>query len=161
MRIEDPPRRRHMVFLGGAVLANIVSVLVSTYDPCMLTGLDRWPTSMTCGYPSRSGKNREPARWRSLARDSRKAGTREGERRHEPLKTVAIEVWQLQTQRTSFTKKHSNLLIVCAFWLSNFVVCSYSHHPTGQPGPNTPPRQIWKLTTGNGLSVKDDRQCTS
>jgi actin-related protein len=25
VRIEDPPRRRHMVFLGGAVLANIVS----------------------------------------------------------------------------------------------------------------------------------------
>lgn len=24
VRIEDPPRRRHMVFLGGAVLANIV-----------------------------------------------------------------------------------------------------------------------------------------
>jgi len=22
--IEDPPRRRHMVFLGGAVLANII-----------------------------------------------------------------------------------------------------------------------------------------
>jgi len=27
VRIEDPPRRRHMVFLGGAVLANIVSFL--------------------------------------------------------------------------------------------------------------------------------------
>lgn len=27
VRIEDPPRRRHMVFLGGAVLANIVSKL--------------------------------------------------------------------------------------------------------------------------------------
>jgi hypothetical protein len=26
VRIEDPPRRRHMVFLGGAVLANIVSL---------------------------------------------------------------------------------------------------------------------------------------
>lgn len=25
VRIEDPPRRRHMVFLGGAVLANLVS----------------------------------------------------------------------------------------------------------------------------------------
>lgn len=24
VRIEDPPRRRHMVFLGGAVLANLV-----------------------------------------------------------------------------------------------------------------------------------------
>ena len=28
VRIEDPPRRRHMVFLGGAVLANIVSLQV-------------------------------------------------------------------------------------------------------------------------------------
>ena len=27
VRIEDPPRRRHMVFLGGAVLANIVSLV--------------------------------------------------------------------------------------------------------------------------------------
>ena len=27
VRIEDPPRRRHMVFLGGAVLANLVSLL--------------------------------------------------------------------------------------------------------------------------------------
>lgn len=26
VRIEDPPRRRHMVFLGGAVLANLVSL---------------------------------------------------------------------------------------------------------------------------------------
>lgn len=26
VRIEDPPRRRHMVFLGGAVLANLVSI---------------------------------------------------------------------------------------------------------------------------------------
>ena len=25
LRIEDPPRRRHMVFLGGAVLANIMA----------------------------------------------------------------------------------------------------------------------------------------
>lgn len=29
VRIEDPPRRRHMVFLGGAVLANIVCSLLS------------------------------------------------------------------------------------------------------------------------------------
>lgn len=25
VRIEDPPRRRHMVFLGGAVLASIMA----------------------------------------------------------------------------------------------------------------------------------------
>lgn len=31
VRIEDPPRRRHMVFLGGAVLANIVRQY--RYDP--------------------------------------------------------------------------------------------------------------------------------
>ena len=24
MKVEDPPRRKHMVFLGGAVLANIM-----------------------------------------------------------------------------------------------------------------------------------------
>ena len=30
VRIEDPPRRRHMVFLGGAVLANIVSITMNT-----------------------------------------------------------------------------------------------------------------------------------
>lgn len=27
IRIEDPPRRKHMVFLGGAVLADIMKVL--------------------------------------------------------------------------------------------------------------------------------------
>ncbi|KAI4185834.1 MAG: hypothetical protein L6R41_003881 [Letrouitia leprolyta] len=34
VRIEDPPRRRHMVFLGGAVLANIVS-LPKTLDQAL------------------------------------------------------------------------------------------------------------------------------
>ena len=33
VRIEDPPRRRHMVFLGGAVLANIVSATFSPLCP--------------------------------------------------------------------------------------------------------------------------------
>lgn len=35
VRIEDPPRRRHMVFLGGAVLANLVRTLKTTlpYPP--------------------------------------------------------------------------------------------------------------------------------
>jgi actin-related protein 2 len=32
VRIEDPPRRRHMVFLGGAVLANLVCS--SSSSPC-------------------------------------------------------------------------------------------------------------------------------
>ncbi len=29
IRIEDPPRRKHMVFLGGAVLANVMKDRVS------------------------------------------------------------------------------------------------------------------------------------
>lgn len=33
VRIEDPPRRRHMVFLGGAVLANLVSLLSFLLPP--------------------------------------------------------------------------------------------------------------------------------
>lgn len=33
VRIEDPPRRRHMVFLGGAVLANLVSFPFCYYRP--------------------------------------------------------------------------------------------------------------------------------
>ena len=32
VRIEDPPRRRHMVFLGGAVLANIVCSITLSLD---------------------------------------------------------------------------------------------------------------------------------
>ena len=36
VRIEDPPRRRHMVFLGGAVLANIVS-LNPLFNPTVQT----------------------------------------------------------------------------------------------------------------------------
>lgn len=37
VRVEDPPRRRHMVFLGGAVLANIVGVLLRQQHRHMLT----------------------------------------------------------------------------------------------------------------------------
>lgn len=59
VRIEDPPRRRHMVFLGGAVLANIVS---RVQDFRILTGSsrcrDRWQTRKTCGYRSRSGRSK-------------------------------------------------------------------------------------------------------
>lgn len=32
LRIEDPPRRKHMVFLGGAVLADIMKGMDSWYD---------------------------------------------------------------------------------------------------------------------------------
>ena len=31
LRIEDPPRRRHMVFLGGAVLANVMKDHANMY----------------------------------------------------------------------------------------------------------------------------------
>ena len=31
VRIEDPPRRRHMVFLGGAVLANVMKDHANMY----------------------------------------------------------------------------------------------------------------------------------
>ena len=36
VRIEDPPRRRHMVFLGGAVLANIVSTPFHTFQSAVM-----------------------------------------------------------------------------------------------------------------------------
>lgn len=71
VRIEDPPRRRHMVFLGGAVLANIVSQIKSNQinqinpsqesagsnlltmpPPC------RWPTRRACGYQRLNGKSK-------------------------------------------------------------------------------------------------------
>jgi actin-related protein 2 len=32
VRIEDPPRRRHMVFLGGAVLANVMKDHANMYS---------------------------------------------------------------------------------------------------------------------------------
>jgi len=31
LRIEDPPRRKHMVYLGGAVLAGIMKVWVKCF----------------------------------------------------------------------------------------------------------------------------------
>ena len=37
VRIEDPPRRRHMVFLGGAVLANIMAD-----KPAMWISKEEW-----------------------------------------------------------------------------------------------------------------------
>ena len=46
VRIEDPPRRRHMVFLGGAVLANIVCFAsqLHCFQGCMTFDADisRW-----------------------------------------------------------------------------------------------------------------------
>lgn len=63
VRIEDPPRRRHMVFLGGAVLANIVSDVLLSH----ILGLTncRWQTRRTCGYQRQSGRSRGQERWRS------------------------------------------------------------------------------------------------
>jgi actin-related protein 2 len=69
VRIEDPPRRRHMVFLGGAVLANLVSlhhILFLSESEANLCN-NRSPTRTTCGYPSRSGRNKVLVHWPSLA----------------------------------------------------------------------------------------------
>lgn len=68
VRIEDPPRRRHMVFLGGAVLANIVrsSWTFETLPP-QLTYY-RWRTGRTCGFQRRNGRSRVSGLWRSLVR---------------------------------------------------------------------------------------------
>lgn len=62
IRIEDPPRRRHMVFLGGAVLANIVrqhlSILLNLPRAIRSNQDNRWPTRRTCGSPSKNGRNK-------------------------------------------------------------------------------------------------------
>lgn len=62
-----------MVFLGGAVLANIVShiiyELVQRYNMLMRC---RWRTRTTCGYPSRNGRSRVHVLWTSWVQgDSR------------------------------------------------------------------------------------------
>jgi actin-related protein 2 len=79
VRIEDPPRRRHMVFLGGAVLANIVGTLPSisyadTNSRC------RWRIRRTCGYQSRSGRSRAPEHWTSLEPDEATIGRNQSRR---------------------------------------------------------------------------------
>jgi actin-related protein 2 len=43
VRIEDPPRRRHMVFLGGAVLANVMKDHANMYISCY-NAENRWVT---------------------------------------------------------------------------------------------------------------------
>lgn len=59
-----------MVFLGGAVLANIVSApTVLAAFSGMTTHASRWRTRKTCGYRSKSGRSRAHAHWRSLVRD--------------------------------------------------------------------------------------------
>jgi hypothetical protein len=50
VRIEDPPRRRHMVFLGGAVLANLVCSFPIHPEFIDTDDIDiRSPTKKTCG----------------------------------------------------------------------------------------------------------------
>lgn len=49
VRIEDPPRRRHMVFLGGAVLANLVSTIHKLMKNEVMANMFRSPTRKTCG----------------------------------------------------------------------------------------------------------------
>lgn len=44
VRIEDPPRRRHMVFLGGAVLANVMKDHANMYNTPLIVPDCRWVT---------------------------------------------------------------------------------------------------------------------
>jgi hypothetical protein len=58
-----------MVFLGGAVLANIVSSLEILPVSNKLTDVFRWPTRKACGYPSKNGKNKVLVLWTSWVHD--------------------------------------------------------------------------------------------
>lgn len=69
VRIEDPPRRRHMVFIGGAVLANIVRLSCTFTMLLEKLILFRCRTRRACGFLRRSGKNRVRVLWRSSAVD--------------------------------------------------------------------------------------------
>jgi Actin len=60
VRIEDPPRRRHMVFLGGAVLANVMKDHENMYGP-WYRGVDLG------GLQRRSGRSWGRRVWRSWA----------------------------------------------------------------------------------------------
>jgi len=53
VRIEDPPRRKHMVFLGGAVLANIVSVFLILPRPFQAKLTRELISSLSSYYPAR------------------------------------------------------------------------------------------------------------
>lgn len=68
VRIEDPPRRRHMVFLGGAVLANIVSPHLHNAVRYSLT-YRRWQTRRIYGFQKQSGKSKAHEPWQNWARD--------------------------------------------------------------------------------------------
>jgi hypothetical protein len=64
-----------MVFLGGAVLANIVSLPLKNpfriEESKKLTDVFRWPTRKACGYPSKSGKNKVLVLWTSWVHDDK------------------------------------------------------------------------------------------
>lgn len=62
-----------MVFLGGAVLANIVSLGLSVSVQLLIQHC-RWRTSTTCGYRKKSGKNRVLEHWTSLVQDDGELG---------------------------------------------------------------------------------------
>jgi len=107
VRIEDPPRRRHMVFLGGAVLANIVGFTLIR-SLAMLTRC-RWQTRRTCGYQRRNGRSRAPEHWRSWVQDDADAEMPEGGRT-----SMSIEAsrgsCRCPTCRGWFLRKEENLL---------------------------------------------------
>lgn len=58
-----------MVFLGGAVLANIVRVEKHYRLSQTTNNLSRWQATRACGYQRQSGRNRENAHWRNWAQD--------------------------------------------------------------------------------------------
>lgn len=60
-----------MVFLGGAVLANLVSFFLHRVPQVRANPKSRSPTRTTCGYPSRSGRNKARAPWQNSAHDKR------------------------------------------------------------------------------------------
>ena len=57
VRIEDPPRRRHMVFLGGAVLANVMKDHANMYKILLLIVL------IVGGLRNKNGRRWGRVRW--------------------------------------------------------------------------------------------------
>lgn len=62
-----------MVFLGGAVLANLVRpnyffLRNPSQRKAIYLHVIRLPTRTTCGYPNRSGRNRARVLWQNLVR---------------------------------------------------------------------------------------------
>ena len=57
VRIEDPPRRRHMVFLGGAVLANVMKDHSNMFAPLYVFLLT------VGGLRNRNGMSKGCVRW--------------------------------------------------------------------------------------------------